>query len=118
MRAGPKKPIEVTHMMESYLRELVGLVESGRSMMDAEVLRLSQEIDQCINLIYRQSPNSTCRSPLQPGDLPEQGNRVQSTDLFEPVHLLQSTNLAEPGSTSRNAASASPSSNTSLPLIM
>ncbi|MGI6665851.1 MAG: Spo0E family sporulation regulatory protein-aspartic acid phosphatase [Bacillota bacterium] len=55
MEAGPKDLTEATQAMESYRERLVGLVASGRSMTDMDVVRLSQEVDRCINLIYRLS---------------------------------------------------------------
>jgi|LSQX01.1.fsa_nt_gb hypothetical protein len=97
MKPGPEKPVEAAHRMESYKRELVGLVESGRSMMDAEVLRLSREIDHCINLICRES--LYLQSSLGVGAPAEPGS-------------------ARLDSSSKKAASASPSSKASLPLIM
>ena len=41
--------------MEAYMRELVVLVEAGHLLTDAVVLRLSRQIDDCINFIYRHS---------------------------------------------------------------
>ena len=45
MEVGPKDLTEATQAMESYRERLVGLVASGRSMTDMDVVRLSQEVD-------------------------------------------------------------------------
>ena len=61
MAAGSNELEGLVQEMESLRQRLMGLVASGRSMQDTEVLGLSREVDRCLNLIYRLSP-----SPLNP----------------------------------------------------
>ncbi len=62
MTEGSKELEGLVQEVESLRQRLTGLVASGRSMQDTEVLGLSREVDRCLNRIYRLSP-----SPLHLG---------------------------------------------------